>query len=84
MRAPSAIQRLATGQLHDMQGVTVALGAQNRARVGLHEILACCHLGDDETGADRATNRRNGASVTPDIGARITLLGSTTSPNSDP
>ncbi len=82
MRAPSRHPaRLAAGKLHDVEADALRFGAQQRVAGGLATRSALAVISETTRPApSRATRRRNGASVTPDIGARITRFGKVRAP----
>ena len=68
--------RFAAGKLHDMQAGAVVFEAPPGDAFAFSERGAGRHFRDDEPRPCPAARRRNGASVTPDIGAKKTGLGS--------
>ncbi len=81
MRAPSAIQcGSQPGELHHMHAGALALGAQHGIAAAFDQRLARGHFRYDKAAPRRSTRRRNGASVTPDMGASATRLLTPTSP----
>ena len=82
MRAPSAIQRAsqpASWTMWTPQPLAVERGAAARAALRASASLAT--ISETTSPApSRGGKRRNGASVTPDIGARKTRFGSVTGP----
>ncbi len=69
--------RLAARELHDVNASALPFGAQARVGAAFAASASLAVISETTRPApSRATSRRNGASVTPDIGAKITALGS--------
>ena len=71
---------LAAGKLHHVNADPVVLGTQPRIGAALGQRPARVISDTTRPAPRRATRRRNGASVMPDIGARMTLFGNATLP----
>ena len=72
--------RFAAGKLYDERLAVAALGLAPRVVLLGDEMLAGDHLGDDQAGPEACARRRKARSVTPDMGASNTALGSACGP----
>ena len=72
--------RFAAGQLDDMDADAPALAADGRLAFAADEPGAGVHFRDDEARAEPLRQPTEGASVMPDIGAKMTRLDVTTAP----